>query len=69
MYSLVFVLGQCWPRAAMRKVMVQGEELHHWQLGKKTTSAHLSENKLQLEVWGIMSFMVGFFTEEVKLQK
>lgn len=69
MCCLVFVMGRCWLWAAMRKVRVQGEELHHQQLDKRNTSPLLIENKLQMEVWGIRYFMVGFFMEEVRSQK
>ena len=66
---MVFVLGWCWLWAAMRKVRVQGEGLHHQQLGKGNMSPPLTENSLQMEVWGIRYFIVGFFMEEVRLQK
>lgn len=53
----------------MKKVRVQGEELHHQQPGKRNRSLPLTENKLQMQVWGIRYFMVGFFMEQVSLQK
>lgn len=69
MCGLVFVPRRCRPQAAMKKVRVQGEELHHQQPGKRNRSLPLTENKLQMQVWGIKYFMVGFFMEQVSLQK